>query len=254
MQDTTRHNSQTQGVEDVTRYFVHQPREIVRIMRGLIQQRALVSAIFNGGEDLLLTIVLEVDPAANIVVLDYASNEALSQRLLEAERVIYVTELERVKVQFSGPAPRRGVYAGAPAFFTEIFQEVLYLQRREFYRLQTPLSSPLRCRVPLPRQLPRDVVLLDISAGGIATRAEVADSQWLNIGAMLYGCNIALPDSAHLEVTLQVRNCCKITLRNGRLALRAGCQFIFLHPALQATIQRHIVRLQRESIANSPGR
>ncbi len=254
MQDTPLYDSPTLGVEDVTRYLVHHPQEIVRILRGLSQRRELVSAFFNGGEDLLLTAVLDVDAAGDMLVLDYGGNEALNQRLLEAERVIYVTALDRVKVQFVGPAPRRGVHAGGPAFFTPIPREVLRLQRREYYRLQMPIANPLLCRVPLPEQPPRSMVLLDISAGGVAMQVEVTEVRAFDIGALLYGCRIDLPDAAPLEVSMQIRNHYGITLRNGRQALRVGCQFLSLLPALQATIQRYIVRLQRERIANSPGR
>lgn len=254
MQDTALYDSPALAIGDATRYLVRQPQEIVRILRGLLQRRELVSAFFNAGEDLLLTAVLEVDPDNNTLVLDYGGNEALNQRLLEAERVIYVTALDRVKVQFVGPAPRLCIHAGRPAFRTVIPQEVMQLQRREFYRLQTPIANPLLCRVPLPEQQWRDMVLLDISAGGIAMQVELADAGSLDIGAALYGCHIGLPGGAPLEVTLQVRNRYEITLRNGRQALRVGCQFVSLHPALQATIQRYIVRLQRERIAHSPGR
>lgn len=239
--------------DDDSRFLVHNPQEIARIMRGLIQRRELVSAFFNGGEDLMLTAVLDIDAARDTLALDCSGNEALNQRLLEAEKVIFVTALDRVKVQFVSRAVRRGVLDGRPAFLMAIPQQVLQLQRREYYRLRTPIANPLKCRVPLADQQFGEMVILDISAGGIGILVEQMEGVSLEVGSEFPGCSIELPGIATLEVTLRIQNRFEATLKNGHKALRCGCQFISLHPALQASIQRYIVKLQRERIANTPG-
>jgi c-di-GMP-binding flagellar brake protein YcgR len=251
MLDKTENTNTVKLVGDDTRYLVHHMQEILRIFRGLILRRELVSAFFNNGEDLLLTVVLDIDPTNNTLILDYGSNEVLNQRLLEAERVVFVSAIDLVKVKFASQALRRGVFDGRPAFLMEIPQEVLQLQRREYYRLKTPIAHPLWCKVPLPDQQIVDIVILDISAGGIGTLVEEGVAINLEVGELLRGCSIVIPDIVTLEVTLSVRNIFEVTLKNGRMAKRCNCAFVGLNPALQSTIQRYNVMLQRERIANT---
>ena len=83
---------------DDSRFLVTNRLEIIRILRGLAQRNEMVSAFFNNGKDLLLTSVLAVHPEIDTVVLDCGSNNDLNQRVLRAEKIIFVTALDRVKV------------------------------------------------------------------------------------------------------------------------------------------------------------
>jgi len=56
-----------------------------------------------------------------------------------------------------------------------------------------------------------------------------------------------------VEATLRIQNTFEVTLKNGHKSLRSGCQFVDLRPAMQSLIQRYILKLERERIANAPG-
>lgn len=236
---------------DDTRFLVHHRLEIARILRGLAQRNEMVSAFFNGGKELLLTSILAVDPDKNSVLLDYGSNEVLNQHILAAEKIIFVTSLDSVKVQFVTTHIETARFEGRDAFRIALPQQVLQLQRREYYRLTTPIISPLKCQVPLPDGRSVEVPLSDIGAGGIGIIIGSPPGTTLKSGEVFPGCRISLPGVGILEATLRIQSTFEVTLKNGNKVLRSGCQFVDMRPAMQSLIQRYIIKLERERIASS---
>jgi flagellar brake protein len=234
---------------DDSRFLVTNRLEIVRVLRGLAQRNELVSAFFDGGKDLLLTSVLHVDADDDKTVLDCGSNEALNQRILLADKIVFVTSLDRVKVQFTSHGIVRGSYENRPAFEIPIPTQVLQLQRREYYRLTTPLLNPLTCAVTLRSGVVQEFPIVDISAGGIGMILSNSELK-LEVGATYPGCRINLPGIGTLELTLGIQSLFEVTLKNGSKSFRSGCQFINLHPSMESLIQRYLIKLERERINN----
>lgn len=237
--------------QDNSRFLVHDPLEIVRIMRGLVSHNELVSAFFNGGDDILLTSVLDVKPAEDAVILDCGANAAMNRRFLESDRVIFVTQLSNVKIQWQANQVSPAAFEGGDAFRIPIPKEVLRLQRREYYRLATPLSNPLKCRIPVADGGVEDVTLVDIGAGGIGIVVPPQTRADWGIGAVFPGCRLELPGMGTVEFTLSVQNTWEVTLKNGSKSRRAGCKFMDMSPPMQSLIQRYIIKLERERIAHS---
>ena len=125
------------------------------------------------------------------------------------------------------------------------------MQRREYYRLTTPIINPLKCQVPVGDGRSVEVPLSDIGAGGIGLIIGNPPGVTLQGGEVFPGCRINLPGVGVLEATLRVQTTFEVTLKNGSKILRSGCQFVDLRPAMQSLIQRYIIKLERERIANS---
>lgn len=238
--------------QDDSRFLVHHQVEILRILRGLAHRNEMVSAFFNGGKDLLLTAILEVDAASHSVLLDYGSNEALNQRILASEKIIFVTSLDSVKIQFVSNRISTDRFEGRPAFRISLPEQVLQLQRREYYRLTTPIINPLKCIIPLTDGASKEVALADISAGGVGIVIGNPAGFEFESGQIFPGCRINLPGIGMLEATLRIQSIFEVTMKNGHKTLHGGCQFLDLRPAMQSLIQRYIIKLERERIANSP--
>jgi len=103
MTETTLSVELTASTDD-TRFLVTNRLEITRILRGLAQRNEMVSAFFDGGKGLLLTSVLYVNPESDTVMLDYGSNTEINEHILRADKIVFVTSLDRVKVQFRATA------------------------------------------------------------------------------------------------------------------------------------------------------
>jgi c-di-GMP-binding flagellar brake protein YcgR len=239
------------GSEDDTRFLVRNPVEIARIFRGLVQRNELVSAFFNNGRDLMLTAVLEVDQDRRVLLLDYGSNEILNQKILGAERIIFVTSLDSVKIQFASTQIYTDTYQHRDAFRVAIPDQVLQLQRREYYRLTTPIANPLVCLVPWQDDKTLQLALTDISGGGVGLLVPKNSGLRMDVRQMLPGCRIQLPEIGMLDSTLEVQNMFEVTLKNGHQFLHIGCQYVNLSPAMQTLVQRYMIKLERERIANN---
>lgn len=236
---------------DDSRFLVTNRLEILRTLRGLAQRNEMVSAFFNAGRDLLLTSVLEVDPEQNTVILDCGSNDAINQRILNADKIIFVTALDKVKVQFISHRMEATTFEGKPAFAVTLPEQVLQLQRREYYRLTTPILNPLKCAVTFKSGVVREFPIVDISAGGIGMIIGNTPDMQLTVGEVYPGCRINIPGIGVLELTLSIQSMFEVTLKNGSKSFRSGCQFNNLHPSMENLLQRYIIKLERDRIANS---
>ena len=237
--------------KDDSRFMLTNRLDILRILRGLTKRHEMVSAFFNSGKDLLLTSIIEVDDDDDSLVLDYGSSEDLNRRILASERIIFVTALDSVKIQFVATKIAMATFEGAAAFRVAIPEQVLQLQRREYYRLPTPILSPLKCQLPLTANSSVEVSLTDIGAGGAGIMISEAEAGLLKAGETFPGCTIDLPGVGVLEVTLRIQSTFAVTLKNGSQGLRGGCQFVGLRPAMQSLIQRYIIKLERDRIASA---
>ncbi len=247
------HTAETPSNVDLSRFELESRAEIAQVLRALEREAALVTAYFNQGNEFFLTTVVEVNPAAGRVILDRGPDEEVNRRALVAGKILFVTAQDKVKVQFSAPTLKETLYDGRTAFAIPFPATLLKLQRREFYRLATPMGSPLVCTLPETPAGRLEVTVVDISVGGVGLSGFPL-TMTLEIGQKLPAARIVLPHEGTLASALEVRNVQRITLRSGAQVQRAGCRFVDLPPAHQAMIQRYITRVDRERRALLRGR
>ncbi len=233
---------------DDTRYLVTHKLEIVRILQSLIDKGNLVSAFFNSGNEFLLTAVLHIDAKANKVYLDYSASQNMNSRILFSDKIIFLSSQEGVKIQWASTQIESCTYEGFNAFQIALPTEVLRLQRREFYRLPTPVINPIMCSIPLSSDFTMHVPIKDISAGGICIALQ--DTGYpIEIGKEYAGCKFELKDIGLVESTLRFQSVSETTLKNGNKSLRVGCEFVNMRAGTQSMVQRFIMRLERERIS-----
>ena len=74
------------NIEDYEKYLLYSRGEIIQKLRQLGKGKNLITG--HIGNETVLTAVIDVLSDNNLVVLDYAANEALNQKLIDAKRVI----------------------------------------------------------------------------------------------------------------------------------------------------------------------
>ncbi|WP_341675074.1 flagellar brake protein [Niveibacterium sp. SC-1] len=238
--------------DDLARFVVRGPKEIRFLMRQLSERTSLVSAYpADAGHFALLSILDVPESPDEHLILDVSQDEAQNTALLRSERIICVSQLDRVRIQFELPGIQAGRHLDKPALISRMPAAVLRLQRREFYRLQTPVTDPVRCVVPIGeagKSQPLDTRVLDISGGGVAVCLPDT-GHGFHVDREFTGCQLFLQDTQALVIRLRVRNLFKVTLPGGNEILRAGCEFVGLTPAQENHIQRYILRIERERAA-----
>jgi len=251
---------QTEAQQDESRYEVQSRMEMLDILRQLHGNHALITAYYNANNDFLLTTILAVDAEAGCLLLDTDRNPALNKRLLEAsgQSIIYTASQNRIKIKFGSNRIALVTHQGREAFSIPLPVSMLRLQRREYYRVATPVLKPIKCTIPLlsddgsaPPQT-AEMIVLDLSGGGIAL-IDQHHSLDLNPGALFENCRIVLPGVGDINAALRVRNSFEVRLRNGVTCTRCGCEFVNLSGTVQGMIQRYITRLEQSGNARLMG-
>lgn len=235
-------------------FMLRTHNEILLVLRGLLGHTAQISVYFNEGQDMLLTTLAAV--ADDHLILDHGPNAELNRKALAAEKHFCVTRLDKVRIQFILRSFTQAEQAGRPAFRANLPDEVLRLQRREFYRLITPIARPLKCLVPIPLADAslhlHDAHVFDISGGGLGLSAPPEHIPF-DKDMEIPNCRVELPEVGVITGTLKVRSIFEITLRSGKRAHRAGCEFIKLPGPMLTLIQRYIIKVERERKARESG-
>jgi flagellar brake protein len=236
-------------------YLLRTKNEILFILRGLLASIDHVTIYFNEGHDFLLSAIIQVDEDG--LTLDYGGNTEANSRALAAEKLYCVTTHDKIRVQFVLRGLRQIDYQGRPAFRAALPESVLRLQRREYFRLTTPIAHPIRCQIPVMKEgglstttMAANVV--DISGGGLAMMVPPVGLIFSS-GDVFENCRIELPDVGIVITSLEVRNVFDVTLRTGTQVARAGCQFANLPGPMLTLIQRYIIKVERERKARESG-
>jgi c-di-GMP-binding flagellar brake protein YcgR len=230
---------------DDGKYRIASRVEIVAILRDLLKAGELVTAYFHGGRDFVVTAVLEVDAERGFAVLDSGANPQQNARLLASGQLSATASQHGVRIQFKAGPVESVSFEGRPAFRVPIPDSLVKLQRREYYRMPTPLMRPVICELPARDGERAHVMIADISVGGVCLMGEPSGVP-LEPGQTLSGCRILLPDMGSVLTDLVVRNSYTVTLKNGAIARRTGCEFVRLGAQQEAMVQRYIMKLDRE--------
>jgi c-di-GMP-binding flagellar brake protein YcgR len=243
------------GLENWHDFEISSRREIIALLRSIGEKNQLIRMLIHGEADVCVTSILEVDPEDNAVILDRSINREQNERILKASRVSFETTLDKIRILFGGGSVTETMFQNGPALKIGLPATLVRLQRREFYRMATPVSNPVRAIIPMPEELGGGnsiFPLSDISCGGIA----ILDNKLVlgnTIGNNYEHCRIDLPDIGMVTATLQIRNSLDLTLLNNKSNRRLGCHFIDISRGNLAMVQRYITKLERERNARIAG-
>lgn len=231
--------------EAFTQYLLRDPREIAFVLRQLGARRAMITAYFGDAQAFILSSVIDVAADNKTFILDLSKDKAAISEAIRVGRLLCATQLDNVKIQFPLERIELTQHEGFPALRSATPDILLRLQRREYYRLNASSLDSLVCQIPMPDGRKLNARILDISGGGLAIIAP-PEGQELLVGTLFENCRLELPDSPPIMVSLQIRNIFRTTTRGGREVLRAGCQLMHLRAAEANSIQRYILKAERE--------
>ncbi len=240
-----------------SQYLLYSQAEILAVLRSLIQKGAMITVYFDQGNSFLLSSMLALSDDHRSFILDVGSNDEMNRRALLARTLSFTSLVDKVKIQFSVNSLSATRHAGRPAFLASVPETLLRLQRREYFRLATPIAHPVRLTATVRRPDGSAVVvqvpLYDVSGGGIGLMAPLEQAGLFQRGETLADCKIALPDEGLLVTNLAVRNLFDVTARSGAHYIRVGCEYVDLPPQRLTMVQRYITRVERERKARLSG-
>lgn len=236
-------------------YEVGSRREIVALLRQIGEKNQLIRMLVKGESDVCVTSILEVDEDEDCIVLDRSIDFSQHERMLEAGRVMCETTLDKIRIVFAADGLTEIRYQGGIAVRADIPPTLIRLQRREYYRMETPVTNPVRALIPLPADKGGGSAVFplhDISVGGIAVLDNTMQLD-NTPGRVIENCRIELPEIGPITTALEVRNSLDITLLNNKTSRRVGLQFTNISRGALAGVQRYITKLERERNARLAG-
>lgn len=240
--------------DEYSEYLLTSKAEKFAVLRGLAEHVSQINMIFNEGHDMVLTSVISWDDDG--LVLDFGASAEMNRKALKVEKMFCSAQLDKVEIQFILRGVDRIEVNGRPAFHASLPDSILRLQRREFFRLLTPVARPLICRIPQVgpdgEKFTLDVPVADISLGGVCLTGLAPDFQ-LETDMEFRDCSIDLPDGDKITATLRSRWHIETVSRSGIRAKRAGFAFVEMPPMKTTLIQRYIIKTERERKARESG-
>jgi c-di-GMP-binding flagellar brake protein YcgR len=238
--------SQLSDLDDTDRFVVHNSAEIRLQLITLARRPDIITAYFNDGKEYLRSAVLGVLDERGLLVLDYGPDESVTKKAISTGRLVCTTKHDGVPIRFSCEGLKSARFKGLPAIATSIPDSLYRMQRREFFRVQTPKINGPRCEIPdLQGGMPYQLTVTDLCAGG-AGMLDVSGRLQVEPEQRFEDCRLFLPGHDEIITTLVVRNIGRLTPPNGDPIPRFGFAFEGMTAGESADLQRYIFQLQAQ--------
>ncbi|SEA58823.1 flagellar brake protein [Nitrosospira multiformis] len=232
------------------KYRISSKSGILSVLRVMIRNNSQATCYFGDAGSFFPTALLNLDSQRGEMVLDYGPNEEINQQALQIEKWNVVAFPNQVKVQFSCQQIGKTEFEGRNAFLAQIPESLLRMQKREYYRVATPTTAPVKCVIPLllgksPSTV--EVLLQDLSCGGMAVIDSNGRSNFEE-GSVYENCCIVLPDIGTVNVSMRIIRVepADTGFVHDLQSQRVSCEFADAGENALSLIQRYITRLELE--------
>ncbi|MEH0832557.1 flagellar brake protein [Pectobacterium cacticida] len=193
--------------------------------------------------------ILDVEPDNNLFIFDLGGIERENSRALYAGTLSFLAEPAGAKVEFNAEILKTITYDGLPAFSALIPEHLYLIQRRTYFRINTPLWPPLTCRGELPDESTFQFTIKDLSLGGLSLYTDQDTTGLLAEGDIIRRVEMDLAEHGVYCVDLAFVGQAKVKLvdNKGELKMmsRLSFKFISLSAAQERDLQQVIFELER---------
>lgn len=206
--------------------------EICRILRVLMKERSPLKTEVGRGH-LFKSRVLAVDESNNRFAIAYCQNKSTNSELLQAPVVGFTASSQHgAHFSFEAAAPKANQLGGDPVIQLDLPQTLLLHNRREHPHLPVQGPVSLRCVSNAFGEQPFEGKITDVSHDGLGCLLYDFRID-LEIGSVLKGNRIVLPDGSSVLADLELRHISNVVLDDGSVAHRAGFRFAKKREALE---------------------
>lgn len=226
------------------------PLQIGGCLRKLVQSKDFVTVEFDGRQ--IVTQLRDVDLNHLQFVFDAANATADNRALTGAQELIFQCTPGGVPTQFSTENALPVTFEDRPAYQVRFPSVLYYVQRREYFRVTTPLLDPYLAQGSHPDGAPFTLEMQDLSVGGVALRTDDARFDALPAGTTFRDVVLHLGKFGDVRLDLEVihSRLAPTSRRNPRYVL--GCRFISTPGSTERTLQRAITGLEKRRSALAP--
>lgn len=220
-------------------YRITNSMEIGSVLRQLMNRKDFLAVECSGRPHRIVTRILEVDQNAGFFTYDCSADQTYNQFLLDSEQSFFSATQNGVRIQFVNGRAQQHAFEGAFAFRSRIPESLYRMQRREFFRVETPIMEPYLCTVQLPdkRQIVLDIY--DLSLNGVGLRSKDATLGGLSIGTSLAKAVLDCNKLGTMEADLKIAYLYNVRGHSDSI-LHFGCRFVNFAKSKEPVLQRMI--------------
>ena len=208
-----------------------------------MEKKSILTASSADYDASIMTAIVDIFDDENEVIFDYSGSEELDRLIRKSRSIDFSTHVDDINVTFSSGAVEDTVYKGRPAFKIKMPRSIHKVQRRNFYRVSTPLSERPACVMEHDGNT-YQATIIDISIGGINAHIKNAD---FRAGDIIERCTISTPIGIEIEASLKIVYV-RDRLDKNREA-RYGCKFKDASTSVESKLQKYVSYLERKEIA-----
>ncbi|MDD1622681.1 MAG: flagellar brake protein [Methylococcaceae bacterium] len=243
-------------MEKESDYLVRNPKRITEHLTDIFKKKCIISAQFGENNASFLTAIIALNLNNNTLTLDCAPTELLNKQLLNAEKVLFRTEMDGIKISFSGKDIRKSKDANQAMLEMPIPNTIFWRQRRQFYRVKIPLAHVGSfCEIFFSADrgdggsdtYSAKFRLTDISLSGFSLlNSDAKFASHFELNKPFTQCTLYLHDATHSSTSVVVKDITNIQANATASQQRIGCFITDVTPAFESSIQRYMQDIERK--------
>ncbi len=241
-------------MDDIAQYLIRSQTQVIKHLKLLKAAKCLITASFgvDGHKGSFITAIVSIDEKSNTVQLDCASKDYLNRFLLESPEIKYFADYEGIQVRFESKKVRKTGKKEEPTFTIPVPQSIFWFQRRQFYRVRSPMSKKSYCEIrftdPETEQTRTELFpLYDLSIQGLAFINEHPElSTHFVPTAEFTDCKLILEGDASYPIHIQIRHKQSMDIKHPGQSEKIGCQILHVTPVMEAAFLRYMQAIERE--------
>lgn len=235
------------GEED---FIVRHKLEILQILNALKDEENDLKVSFNHGEDDYVTRIIHISDDHQHLYLDMTIDEDFNKRMVASPELL-IHKDNGIRIKWKARQHCVAKLTDGYALKMEMPKALVRLQRRELFRLKTPMVNPIPCEIPVPdHENPKvkksiQYNLADVSLGGIGLIIQNDLHPSLKVGTIFEGCKINFPNLGEAILNLEVKNIIPLSKDKLNEKYRVGLEFKNPSRSSESLIQHYTFNLER---------
>ncbi|MBI5461098.1 MAG: flagellar brake protein [Gammaproteobacteria bacterium] len=219
------------------------PPQIAGLLRRVRDQRVLLSVQVPGHEGLFNSMLLDVNPERDFILLDELGPRSGHEFACQARQLRVRCQCQGVELSFTCAIEIGQSQRGISFYRAPLPEAINYLQRRINFRVRVGLNLTVPVHLPLEGASILNGELSDLSLGGLG--ANISTNIKLSHGQIIDTCSIHLPKGESIQAELEIRFARHDAQRQVQ---HIGAAFRHLQPQQEQTLRKFVAQLEREML------
>jgi len=242
---------------DTPNFTLTNNNEITRKLTLILKKNSLLTVTFNDGKSFFISALLEINTKKQVLHLDIASDPRLNKQLLKAKNILFETSVAGVAVSFTLNKVTQPLLGGKGTFILDFPKELIWLERRMFYRIKPPIQNTPTCQLSFAPAESSEVEyenfpvfsfeINDISLTGLSLlyNPEEHRNDLLADISNIHNFTVHLPDIGSFETPVEIRNRHPQNTSAPEKIQIIGIKFQQLPSAIESKVQRYLLSVER---------